>query len=481
MHPRRRLGATVAAALLLCSSLAAADPVSLVARLGSPRSGERDTAARDLEALGAAALPRLRQARQSDDAEVRRRARLLVQTIERRLQADSLLQPGRVHLVYDETPLREAAADLGRRTGFIVRLEGATDRTITLDTGAVSPWEAVARFVRAAELTEPPASPGTLDLSNYDPWDRKVLDLDDLRSDSTEPASRQLVLRAEESAALPTFQRGALRLRALPPDAKPTAAGETIVQLEVRLEPRLRLQAVLAVRIDRAIDDEGRMLTQPVAGIAGAGALAGGPNDEVFVVWNGETSLPADLPNEAGPVPVRLRLTGQPSKQLKALHGTLAFQLQTPGEPLATVDGLNAPGKTVRGRDGSVVRILEVRRDPFGLLRLRVEVTPAPCDLFVAGVPARILLVNTSRWRGRGLPVPPLVAADQLRLFDDRGRRHPLADTPVPTVGSNGTSWDFTLLLRPRPDGGEPTRLVYVGRHSATVEVPFTLQDVPLP
>ena len=48
---------------------------------------------------------------------------------------------------------------------------------------------------------------------------------------------------------------GALRLRALTPDGRATSVRETRIDLEVRLEPQLRLKAILAVRIDRAIDD----------------------------------------------------------------------------------------------------------------------------------------------------------------------------------------------------------------------------------
>src|SRR5262249_49184564 len=143
-----------------------------IAQLGSTSSEQRDAASRTLEALGAAALEPLWEASQSSDAEVRRRARLLVQTIERRLEPDRLLQPTRVRLVYRETPLREAAADLGRKTGFAVKLGGATTRTLTLDTGLTSLWQAVAQFCRKTNLTERPPSTGPIDPTPYDPWDR---------------------------------------------------------------------------------------------------------------------------------------------------------------------------------------------------------------------------------------------------------------------------------------------------------------------
>jgi hypothetical protein len=284
---------------------------------------------------------------------------------------------------------------------------------------------------------------------------------------------------------LPAFHRGALRLRALPPDA-PSGGGtrpgnESHVSLEVRLEPRLRLQAVLAVRIDRAVDEWGQTLTQPAAAVAGVGALAGGPNDEFFLTWDGESALPADLPGEVGPVPVRLRTAERPSRRLKELEGALALRVLAPEEPLLTLDGVREAGKSGKGRDGSALKVVEFHREAGGAVRLRVEVVPAGRDLFFAGAPARIILTAGGRWRGRGLPVPPPVAAGQLLLLDEHGRKIPLAGSPVPTVGGGGTAWDFTLEYQPGPEQGEPSRLVYTGRRSVTLEVPFLLEDVPLP
>jgi hypothetical protein len=488
MPERRRIGATLGTALLLALGLHAAEPPSaarvaaLIAELGSSRHEQREAATRALEAVGAPALGPLREARQHDDAEVRRRARLLVQTIERRTEAERLLQPGRVRLVYRDTPLRLALADFVRKTGFAVRLEGDGSRPLTLDTGDTTVWDAVAQFCRQAGVTERPAAAGPLDLSQYDPWDRRVIDLDDLRDAARR--EQPLVFQEEASPPLPTFQKGALRLRALPPDALPAGqarvAGETRFGLEVRLEPRLRLQAVLGLRVDRAVDERGRVLTQPAAAIAGAGALAGGPGEEILLAWDGESALPADLPGATGPVTVRLRRAGQPSQRLKELRGVLALQVQGPEEPLVTVDDLR-PGRAVQGGDGSTVQVIALRREAGGAVRLRVEVAPAARALFVAGVPARMLLITGGRWRGRGVPVPPPVRAGQLTLFDERGRKVPLVSSTVPAVGSGGTAWDFTLVYRPAAGQGEPARLVYTGRRAATVEVAFTLEDVPLP
>jgi hypothetical protein len=58
-----------------------ADPAEiqrLVAQLGSPKFAQREAASRRLEAIGPAALDALRQATESDDTEVRRRAEELL-------------------------------------------------------------------------------------------------------------------------------------------------------------------------------------------------------------------------------------------------------------------------------------------------------------------------------------------------------------------------------------------------------------------
>jgi hypothetical protein len=60
---------------------------ALVLQLGSESYAERETASRVLEALGPPALPALRAALRSDDAEIRRRARYLVEEIQRRVAA----------------------------------------------------------------------------------------------------------------------------------------------------------------------------------------------------------------------------------------------------------------------------------------------------------------------------------------------------------------------------------------------------------
>jgi hypothetical protein len=462
---------------------------ALVAQLGSPRYDEREAATRALDALGGAALGPLRQALAGGDAEIRRRARLLIQTIERRLEAARLLTPTRVRLVYREVPVGEAVADVARKTGLPVRFEGDRFRLarhrVTLDTGETDLWEALAQFCHHASLAERPADFSGLPDTWYreDPWDRRILAL---RETFGEVPESPLVLKEATAGPLPTCLAGAVRVRVLPPNVRPASQpiveGEALFGLEVRLEPRLQLQGVHALRIDRAVDDEGQTLKQPATALAGTGAVAGGAGSEVLIIWDGLTPLPPEFPVGAGLAPVRLRLGERHARHLRELRGTLCLRVQPAPEQLVTVDPiLQAAGRTVQGGDGSALKVSEVRREDDGRVKLAVEVMPAPRDVMLGGVPARILLTTRGARGAQGIPVPPPVGIEQLALLDEQGRKVPLEGSTGPTVNGSGKAWEFSLVFRLGPEAGEPSRLVYTGRRSIALEVPFTLKDVPLP
>jgi hypothetical protein len=471
-------------------SISAGRVAALIAQLGSPQFDERQAATEALDALGLDALEPLRQARSSPDAEVRRRARQLVQQLERRLETARALEPTHLRLVYQDTPLTEAVADVARKTGLAIQFDGdparLAERKVTLDTGDTTLWEALAEWCRTAGLVERDFRPGTTDPGyryREDLRERRSISLGGLLGEITARQESQLILKAGSPQPRPTCQAGALRVRALPPDTllpgHPRVDGETLLGLEVRLEPRLQLQSVLGLRIDRAVDDRDQALRQPSDAVA---APVGGAGTEVLIFWDGSSELPANLPSGAGQVPVRLRLSDRPSRHLKELHGTIALRVGTAPAPLVTVDRiLKAGGQTVKGDEGSSLKVVEVRSEDDAQLTLQVEVTPPPRDLILDGMPARIVLADRGGWRGPWMPVPPAVAAEQLTLLDARGHTIPLADSKSPKVAGSGKAWELTLAYRPDPVQAEPARLIYAGRRSRALEVSFTLKDVPLP
>src|SRR5262245_21763460 len=91
---------------------------ALIKDLGSTKFAERNTAKRELEALGMAALEPLRQAAKSKDLETSRRAGELLQKLESKLVNDAMLAPKRVHLKLKDTPVLDAVAELQKQSGY---------------------------------------------------------------------------------------------------------------------------------------------------------------------------------------------------------------------------------------------------------------------------------------------------------------------------------------------------------------------------
>ena len=130
----------------------------LVSQLGSRSFQEREQATHALIAAGPSALEYLQKATASSDAEIRRRAGLVLERIEKEIDTARLLKPHRLHLIYRDTPITEAVADFAKKSGFPLQFEGdrvqLANRKITLDTGEVTFWEALNQFCRAAGLVE---------------------------------------------------------------------------------------------------------------------------------------------------------------------------------------------------------------------------------------------------------------------------------------------------------------------------------------
>src|SRR5262249_12542871 len=132
MTPYRFLNPVLAVWLGLVSPVALPSPAAegpdsqriagLIARLGSGTFREREEAPRALEAVGAPALPALRQAARSSDPEVRRRAEELVRRITEPVESAKLVAPSRIRLNYQNTPVEQAVKDLAKQSGYPISL-----------------------------------------------------------------------------------------------------------------------------------------------------------------------------------------------------------------------------------------------------------------------------------------------------------------------------------------------------------------------
>src|SRR5262245_17089776 len=143
--------------LILVASLSAQtpDPYEVkVQGLAHPRYAEREKAARELIAVGEPALKALRAVSNSPDPELRARAAIVAEKIDRAVRSERLLVAPKLAIKLDKVPLQQALTQVAQKSGLRFHLEPGKDtntqRPVTLDTGDVPFWEAIHAFYAAA-------------------------------------------------------------------------------------------------------------------------------------------------------------------------------------------------------------------------------------------------------------------------------------------------------------------------------------------
>jgi hypothetical protein len=467
----------------------------LVAQLGSDRYEDREAAFKELDAVGPNALEALRTAVTGRDEETRRRAVELVLLIEKRQECAQLTQPKMVHLVYTDMPVTQAVQDIARKTGFQIQMEGdqtkLANRKITLDTGEVPFWQAVDEFCQKAGLVErgSGAIAGNADVEMSGRrmgkgFGRRIV-YDGYNGPRPEMG---LVFLDGKPSAMPTYFAGALRVRALPRVAPAANApqndteGGTVLTVEVSPEPKMGLQNVLSVRIDKVVDEKGIELKAPLPYINGAQdfgdlemQMRGGMMNTIYMDGMGQNN------SLSKQVPIRLRAP-EGVKKLKEIHGYVAAEVLTPMQPLMTMeDVLNASDKTVAGKGGGSLKVSEVKRDDKGQVTLQVVVEkPVTPQAEARAAQMRML------WGG-GMPVQAQsndvnAVGQYLSLVDEKGKAFTLIAVENKVLDNEtGGTVEYRLTFRPPAGAAKPAKLVYMGQREATIDVPFVLKDVPLP
>lgn len=456
--------------LALSVSAEPAAPIDrLIAQLGSGEFAEREKAMESLAAIGGIALDALRKAAASDDLEIRRRAEELIRRIERQEESARLLAGKRIRLSFQDSPVETALAELNRLTGFAWRinpadLPGLASSRITLRTDTVPVWEAFDRFCAKAGLVVP---------------------------DRHSPAARTASLVPGVAPVVPTCYSGAVRIRARSEPAqgwgRTVGVYEVSIPLEVVTEPNLQWHGVADVLIRRAVDDQGQELEQIVADREGPGS----DPLEQELLWARQRAIIRkqallDLSDmgHGKQVQVRLKLGTEKARLIQEMQGTLIGQMDTPPESQAEIsDILHASGRTAHGKDGSVLKIGEVKHDDSDVVQIAVEFQSAPFEL--GGMPLPINNRRVAQMRlmmFRAEAAGGTLAAPQFELRDTEGRLFEIARyNESNQINGDKSEYSATLHALPSKGVGAPARLVLTGRRTLTVEVPFTLKDIPLP
>ncbi|MFO0879287.1 MAG: HEAT repeat domain-containing protein [Gemmataceae bacterium] len=486
--------------LALVAPLPAADePTSasiarLIQQLGADTFAEREAASQALDRLGAPALEALQKASRHSDAEVRKRAIDLVGRIEKRVETSRVLAPTLVHLVYRDTPLDEALADLRKKSGYNLVMrdpEGKLKvKKITLDTGKVSFWTALEKFCLAAGLEEetgpaggvaapgapsvappvriravpvpapapvpvpPPAppAPGKRGARNAGPAPARAVAVAALQpalvppppvadaNATPTPVPGQIVL---QPGKFPSGADTSSSIRVRAADRKrypaPPTDKEYGVVLQLSLEPRLSMHLVTGVQIDRAVDDSDQKLIQaiedPSSGTSGRVIIAGG--GRMVMIGGGRVggTYYASAPNGLHHHHlVRLTKGDRESSRLKQLEGTISAQILLERQEILSIDApAKAQGKTFKGKTGGEIEITSVTRQDDGTIQIEFDYTPAE------GMYPETRYARPRAVPGVNAAVPPMPAAGPA------GAMPAIAVLPG-TLATFYTPWGLTLV-----------------------------------
>jgi hypothetical protein len=448
----------------------------LIEQLGSGTFKDRESATKALDAIGAPALEKLRKASESEDLEIKRRAADLVKRIEKRAEVSRVLQAKRVHLVYKDTPLKDAVADFKKKSGYDVALHDPDsklgDRKVTLDTGDVTFWEAFDKFCEAAGVQQvtqqdmmqmmmrdmmerqqkmmkernlgpggPKQAPPIPAPKKAEEKPKKVEEKPKDEPKKEERDNKELAAAVEAIAQVqdlvavvqagggggpvqiqvqpappaggairlggpggmrgfpgispdqitlmdgkrkpqPTHYAGSVRIRAADPMPIPAGAeAPPVVNLQVSTEPKTPLRQVSGFRITKAVDDQDQALSQEEAVndpdniIIGPGGAF--PPARAALIARMER-MPSMM-GGPGTVTIPLKKGEKPSKSLKELTGTLNLQMFDTPETLMTVeDVLKAAGKSVKGKAGGEIKVVEVTKLENGQVKMKVELDLPP-------------------------------------------------------------------------------------------------------
>jgi hypothetical protein len=483
--------------------VAAAAAPRLVAQLGNDRYDDRETACKELDALGAAALEPLRAALSSRDEETRRRAIILIERISLRVETTRLTKPKMVRLVYTDVPVPQAIQDIARKTGFQIQLEDnqnkLKDRKVTLDTGEVPFWQAVDQFCLKASLVER----GSTAIQENNPemndirMEKMRMRMWMIESQSYAGPKPELpvVFLDGKAQSLPTYYAGALRVRVLPkaagnapgaPNGAPVnkPEGETLLSVEVTPEPKMGWQNVLSLRLEKMLDEKGNELKVPLPYLRDPFEF---DENEIMEMrgLRGYNGIQPQQNHLAKQLPLRL-LNVKDVKKLKEIHGYVAAEVLTPMQPLMTVDDiLNAAGKTVHGESSGSLKVLEVKQQEKGQVVIQVVVEKPSLNSSGMDMNAMAFGGRVRVWRGGMAPQPENqvdAVARNLSLVDEKGQAFKLSAVETKVVDpETGDIIEYTLTFQPPTGAPKPVKLTYIGQRLTTIDVPFVLKDVPLP
>ncbi len=447
--------------------------IELVRRLGSDRYAERQAAAKALEAMGQPALPALRAAAASKDAELRDRAAAIVDRIESHdLNTASSITLDFTDLALDEIVDRIGGRAPGRLAWAPATPASARQRRVTIREQQPLPfWAAIDRLCQSGGFHYIPGSPrgggpaqfrlflapGSMlcPHAEHGPLRLEIVALAHSRQVNLIPGNREEFPRSR--SMLSEF---GLREE------------EFMATMRILAEPRMLIGQVGNALITLAVDDRGQ-------------SILPGPAPFLYHYGYGHGDLQA-----CAAYILKLKRPERAGTVIK--H----FKLTIPVEVVALMpDGLEIPlegssGKTFRhGKESIEILAVERISQDARLVRFKVtsdETVPVSLDLDPSGK-----LAPVARQ-----PAQPAVTHDAFQVLD-RERRpfpfyignlrpdgpsvtaelmiHPDRDVPIPVPARNG------VVPRPAREPAVPAVLLHTQLRRSIILATFEFTDIPLP
>jgi hypothetical protein len=466
------LGAKLLLTAALCQAQSAdpnQDPTTLVGQLGSARYASREAAALTLERLGRPALTALRNARDSNDPEVRIRAAVLAQKIESAL----LTQPTRLRLDFRNTLLSEMAKSLSLQCEFRIELypshtpKWRQQRVNLTESGTVEFWKAIDRVCDLAGLQYNPRMHGYVGqsepifsltdgmsrtltpVSDHGPFRVSLLGVDYQRHLSYSPSG--------PGAAVPPPPRPVglepvPRAAAATPRLNPVTNVQFTAQLLVAAEPRLTLSQVRRLRLDEAVDEHGNSLL---------------PVEQAETMQNRYAGY---LGNSNGPVvqiQAQLRRPEAAGQWIKRLAGSIPLTVSSRRPNPLVIPLSSSVGKTFENHECRLT-VHDIRPTPTNH-NLVVELSIRPHDADATSDRVGLDMVDDGFQRADPQHL-------QIEVTDASGHLIPWFQS-----GADAETSRFTLTLTNQTEASQIRELRYYTLTRASVQIPFEFADIPMP
>jgi hypothetical protein len=467
MKQTRLLLACILAASVNAPALAQETAASWVKKLGSGSYSEREAAARMLEQIGQAALPALRDAVEHADLETRRRVVVVMERIEDKLTAESVLRPTPIALRFKNESIGAALRDTAAQMGLPVAGWKGAEYPVNLDTGPLPYWRAWKQFRAAAKLKEFDWAVSAAKLRRLEGG---IMDIEFLGQNEKRDVMRGRVLGFGTSpiafdagpvAAYAEDDRSSVRVRVKWHALERSAA---VFAVELRPEPRLEIVTVPRVEITKIVEADGK--ERNAQSIQWFTAQAD-PRDALLMsVFSGEIQFSGLLHQKA------ISWQG-PARPPKELHGRVRLEVLVRATLLEMPGVIKAHGKEVRGLDGITLKILDADTGEDGRLRIRLRLANLE-SLAPQTDEEKVIRVRPGVLAVRGAID---VAVERLRIRDAKGWLYQ-ANTEYKEIEKG--IYEVAVQFSPRAENLDNIGLVLTkAAKSVTLDMPFQVRDVP--